>query len=1062
MPVSIQYPDQAAIPLDQRFGSRPHALAFGLVPDAQRLDDGVVSGNSVTSASGPFLEKHVGRTIVIPGAGASGALLVTTIAGYSSPTQVSISTAASVSVSSAVIVWGTDNADAFDAAIASVESGGNALYVDGGLYLTTRTITLRGNFRLYGPCTRIDDISNFDAQNGDGRYSAICSTANPIIEVYPYPGVSIENVHFAGLGTNATIETWDRADYRYQIGMWAGNITKPLATIATGDDYAYAGSGGIYVYGCTISHCSGYGMYLYKCWGQSTFEDQHIFYCGAIPEGDAEYASGEYNAGLCLASECAELVFNRVSIGGPSIGCGVKLHAKKADIDALDRFNLPHTHTKFNTCHIESSPVPGGGTPGKWTVRDFGSIETTWVNCMFGGAYTEGIEIGEEPLYSWDNNSSQWLGCRSFKHPPDSFQFKIKASKVSVRDWHAEGTVRPAEFIYWYPSPIITGKNIVLVPSGDNSQLFSDPNSIVRNRPMCITNRPTLDFNLAPDFHDNVAWTFTGSASVRNATEAYLFGDGVATLELTGLTPNAVYTFGMRHENTFGADLFNSIIRIFATGGSNILLTKMGFEPTAAGVQNFVMLHFLAPSSGNVSIEYTNTDVNTVTFGAAFVGRGPMSTALVHDYLLMVDQNAVPGGAPIIGQSLRHLTKDATYNDRVSRAMNNYQVSLLSSPGETAGFERVGVGFNLSREAGKWVAATNNTENGAAAILTDPATGAVDVFTADSLHDGTTQRFTDAELAQLHRLRVTGNNLSLYGNSAEEANISIQKRGALGASNLLWRLSHRPDGTGLILYATDGTDFWNLLRTQYSSLSNSNILLNTGKIDKDGYYYPNGEFLPAAVSALGGSPNGALGLGKGSICLDSANGKVWRKTTAAPSTSGWVDMAFELPAGAVGTFLQRVATGTGYEFNKVDLGAASNVQMTGAPPNRPVRVKADGSLEAHEIVLTDPNDVELGGIPDGWFLISSGGVVSAYSPAGASAQILGAPGAIGTISGLAGFDLTTLNTVFGNIATQIADLYATKSNVGHDHAGVYSEIGHGHSGTTSSGGSPAHTHGWST
>lgn len=65
------------------------------IPNAA-ITSGLVT---VTAASGPFLAGDVGKDIVIPGAGAGGAALVTTVATYIGATQVTVATAAGTTVS---------------------------------------------------------------------------------------------------------------------------------------------------------------------------------------------------------------------------------------------------------------------------------------------------------------------------------------------------------------------------------------------------------------------------------------------------------------------------------------------------------------------------------------------------------------------------------------------------------------------------------------------------------------------------------------------------------------------------------------------------------------------------------------------------------------------------------------------------------------------------------------------------------------------------------------------------------------------------------------------------
>lgn len=75
-----------------------------------RVTDGAITATTtlLTSTSGPFDISHVGRLIVVAGAGVGGSNLQTTIASFVSPTQVNTALAASTTVGpSAMVTWGS-------------------------------------------------------------------------------------------------------------------------------------------------------------------------------------------------------------------------------------------------------------------------------------------------------------------------------------------------------------------------------------------------------------------------------------------------------------------------------------------------------------------------------------------------------------------------------------------------------------------------------------------------------------------------------------------------------------------------------------------------------------------------------------------------------------------------------------------------------------------------------------------------------------------------------------------------------------------------------------------
>ncbi|HEX6376952.1 MAG TPA: hypothetical protein VFZ91_14665 [Allosphingosinicella sp.] len=116
---------------------------LGAVSDAQELRDAAMTASSttLTSASAPFTSADVGKPIVVGGAGASGAKLVSSIASFVSATEVTLANAAGTSVTNGGAVYGTDCSAALQAGLnALVTSGGGTLVID-GLYLLASPVS---------------------------------------------------------------------------------------------------------------------------------------------------------------------------------------------------------------------------------------------------------------------------------------------------------------------------------------------------------------------------------------------------------------------------------------------------------------------------------------------------------------------------------------------------------------------------------------------------------------------------------------------------------------------------------------------------------------------------------------------------------------------------------------------------------------------------------------------------------------------------------------------------------------------------------------------------------
>lgn len=81
-----------------------------LESDVQQVTDGAITATdtTLTSADGPFTSDDVGKLIYVVGAGAGGGDLQTTIASYTSPTEVELTDAAGTTVpSDGVVTWGS-------------------------------------------------------------------------------------------------------------------------------------------------------------------------------------------------------------------------------------------------------------------------------------------------------------------------------------------------------------------------------------------------------------------------------------------------------------------------------------------------------------------------------------------------------------------------------------------------------------------------------------------------------------------------------------------------------------------------------------------------------------------------------------------------------------------------------------------------------------------------------------------------------------------------------------------------------------------------------------------
>jgi len=149
--------------------------SYGAKGDAKVAANGAMSSGQyvlTVSGSAPFSSGDVGKRIRVAGAGASGVPLSTTIQSYTSASQVTLAASASVTVSGAWFVFGTDDQAALNAAIAAASSaGGGTVYVPPGTYLLGSSIALMQKVRLIG-AGRASTVLRADADNSVLLYDA--------------------------------------------------------------------------------------------------------------------------------------------------------------------------------------------------------------------------------------------------------------------------------------------------------------------------------------------------------------------------------------------------------------------------------------------------------------------------------------------------------------------------------------------------------------------------------------------------------------------------------------------------------------------------------------------------------------------------------------------------------------------------------------------------------------------------------------------------------------------------------------------------------------------------
>lgn len=128
--------------------------AHGAKGDGVYFINGSVTGTSLTCSDADFTADDVGKIISITGAGSGGGTHVTTIAAYVSGTGVTLADAAPTSGGNRFFVYGTDDTDAIQSALAAAGlAGGGDIVFDDGIYIVNGPLkdTAESNAQLILP-----------------------------------------------------------------------------------------------------------------------------------------------------------------------------------------------------------------------------------------------------------------------------------------------------------------------------------------------------------------------------------------------------------------------------------------------------------------------------------------------------------------------------------------------------------------------------------------------------------------------------------------------------------------------------------------------------------------------------------------------------------------------------------------------------------------------------------------------------------------------------------------------------------------------------------------------
>lgn len=153
--------------IDARYPKVYNVKLYGATGDGiEAYDCSMTSGSSVlTVGAGRFVSEDVGKIIVVCGAASGGTDLVTTIAGYTSSTSITLGASASTTISDTTFKYGTDDTNPIQAAILEcISNGGGKVWIPNGFYfiggaLKTNVDGVNPNCQIYVPATIYSDTT---------------------------------------------------------------------------------------------------------------------------------------------------------------------------------------------------------------------------------------------------------------------------------------------------------------------------------------------------------------------------------------------------------------------------------------------------------------------------------------------------------------------------------------------------------------------------------------------------------------------------------------------------------------------------------------------------------------------------------------------------------------------------------------------------------------------------------------------------------------------------------------------------------------------------------------
>jgi hypothetical protein len=304
----------------------PLAPAFGAAGNARHSDTGSMTNGSatLTCTSCAFPSNVAGMTVSVKGAGSSGSPLVTTVSSRTSSTVVTLAASASTTVSSARVIYGTNDTSAISSAASAAV--GKALYLPstgastGYLIRMTASgggsVSVPSNTVVYGEGT----VYVIGSDGKDGGSSADDDQKAALYLADGSHDSTIKGLHFIGENGPYTEPSQNQSNVIWMPGV--GSTTKDvLITECTFDDlFGFSVHNAGTAQRVDVTHCkfrnTANGLNVNSDYSAQVFNE--FYHCEGV-EASGAYSDYSHN----LFQDCGDdaHTLTSMSIGGrTSIG----------------------------------------------------------------------------------------------------------------------------------------------------------------------------------------------------------------------------------------------------------------------------------------------------------------------------------------------------------------------------------------------------------------------------------------------------------------------------------------------------------------------------------------------------------------------------------------------------------------------------------------------------------------------------------------------------------------------------------------------------------------------